>query len=301
MNLLQNPAIQKIKDNKRWTISDINKAPLSFVSLVKRNKVEGAYSRDETCLASLEEVMTYPFKDPKYAYFLRSDIDKICVLDIEPSCPEETKKWLLSVPYLYAERSLSGKGYHLILPLPEKFEEYPNFIKNKVSLQKKPHYEILLEHFVTFTGDEIDLSHIKRSTTVDEIFEELIKNQKNIEKTNKVKILDDISLNNIPKIKQIMETIETNIRQFYPEDYTHPDGTPDMSLFEFSFACHILHQTKRILKLRKFSSYKYNSMEIITISAKILEKRIEYRPKHSQLRYGLPWLLWDRKQLHKVC
>ena len=298
MSLLENQVIQKIKDNKRWTISDQNKVPINFVRLRDLGRVEGAYMPDHTCLSTLEDVASFPFKNPKYAYFIRSEIDKICVLDIESSCPDDIKEWLLSVPHLYAERSLSGLGYHLILDLPEEFDSYPDYIKNKISLSEKPYYEILLEHYVTFTGDEVDLSNREKTTSIDEVFQRLIKTQKKKEETKSVKI-SHIDLEDIPKANEVILIVNNNTNEIDPSRYLNPTGEVDNSKYEYAYACAILRQTKRVLKLNKFKNLKYDDNKIITLSAKILESRLTYRKKHSTTRSNIPWLLWVTKKAYE--
>src|SRR5690606_30995836 len=59
---------------------------------------------------------------------------------------------LLALPEtIYSETSMSGHGYHLVTPLPENFRDHKEAVGRKVLRHEKGWYEILLEHWATFT------------------------------------------------------------------------------------------------------------------------------------------------------
>src|SRR5699024_2889070 len=101
----------------------------------------------------LNELVDFLPNAANHALRLNALVDRVAVLDIEKTCPDELKEALCRLPALYRERSMSGQGVHLVLPLPDSFEDFRDAAAKRVV--KGPHgwYEILLGHYVTFTRD----------------------------------------------------------------------------------------------------------------------------------------------------
>ena len=76
--------------------------------------------------------------------------DDIVILDIEPDCPDDEKADFLALPWIYAETSVSGRGLHLVFPAPASHPEI-RLGKTKLKPDNRNDYEILLNHYITFT------------------------------------------------------------------------------------------------------------------------------------------------------
>lgn len=180
-----NPQIQRLSNYPRWTISgDIGavpassqadgsdqdqqlkqrKAPIDIQHLLAgcnagcrhESPIRGAYRIDETCLVDLPTLTREVPASANCAFHLRSEHDGLMVVDIEKTCPPAIAAQLLRIPgALYSELSMSGKGYHLLVPLPANLDDFPlAAVKTKLQ-EKHGWYEVLFEHWITFTRQPI--------------------------------------------------------------------------------------------------------------------------------------------------
>lgn len=156
-----------------WTVSNpTSKMPIDIRHLLNGcngcthpEPVRGAWARDERVLVTLDELTSGLPTAANCAMFIDAPSQGCVVLDIEKTCPPEERDRLLAIGALYSETSLSGKGYHLVLPLPSSFPEL-SIAANKAVL-KGPHgwWEILQSnHFVTYTRNP---TPVPISSTVD--------------------------------------------------------------------------------------------------------------------------------------
>lgn len=165
-----NTAIQALAHEFRWTVSGqigeddpedpskraTRKAPVDLRHLLDGGVLRGAWALDDTCLVSLGELTDCFPMAANAAFYLRARTDGLMVIDIEPTCPAEVAATILNLPgVVYSELSMSGNGYHLIAPLPRNFHDFPAATGKKVLKQKDGWYEVLLEHWVTFTRQPV--------------------------------------------------------------------------------------------------------------------------------------------------
>lgn len=186
-----NVAIQALAREFRWTVSGqigeddpedptkraTRKAPIDLRHLLDGGGLRGAWALDDTCLVSLEELTDRFPLAANAAFYLRARTDGLMVIDIESKCPADVAASILSLPgIVYSELSMSGNGYHLIAPLPRNFHDFPAATGKKVLKQTDGWYEVLLEHWVTFTRQPVPAARRTRppgsTTTFDETFEE---------------------------------------------------------------------------------------------------------------------------------
>ena len=154
-----NPAIMAMADDRNWTVSDKDKRPLNAQALVYRGKIFGARAAEaDRDLLTLTEMSTYMPWAANCACYFQSARTGTLVLDIESDCPDHVKRRLLALSRyaLYTETSMSGQGYHLILRLPDNFHDFPDAAGRTVLKHPEGWYEILLDHWVTFTRNPID-------------------------------------------------------------------------------------------------------------------------------------------------
>lgn len=285
-NFYQHPFIQTLKHKKKWTISDHKKMPIDIYMLKSFHTVKGALFTDEKSLVSLEELLTILPNVSNYAYFLDAYTDQFVVLDIEPTCNDDLKNELLQMPFIYGERSLSGKGYHLIFPLPECIYDYPIAQKKIVFKGPNKQYEILINHWVTFTGDQIESP--TQPTDFIPFFEQMAKDQKEQEVLKNFKI-KDIKPEEIPDYEYIVDLLK---KQKFTK--TLDDYDKDYSIYEFAAIGFILTKLNMVLSLSKIKNnqHSYSDLECTWITYVVARDLIEYRTKHDEYREGLPWLLY---------
>lgn len=277
------PFIKSITDNEKWTVSDKDKKPIDMFAYKYRQQITGALFTDNKSLVSLPELCELIPNARNNAYFMDSIVDKFVVLDIEPICPDAIKQKLLKTKYVYGEISMSGKGYHLIYPLPNCFSKYPIAQKKIVIKEEHGYYEILLQHYVTFTRNM--LPDATGGEDFEKIFEELASIQK--ETIRKDIDVQELKPNNIPLEKDILITLNHLDYNKTPIDFHN-----DMSKYEYGFMGFLYYKLKKQLALQDYKEHKYSDNEKAWLLYTVAKNKIPKRQKHNEYRNNLPWLLY---------
>lgn len=277
------PFIKSITDNEKWTVSDKDKKPIDMFAYKYRQQITGALFTDNKSLVSLPELCELIPNARNNAYFMDSIVDKFVVLDIEPICPDTIKQKLLKTKYVYGEISMSGKGYHLIYPLPNCFSKYPIAQKKIVIKEEHGYYEILLQHYVTFTRNM--LPDATGGEDFEKIFEELASTQK--ETIRKNIDVQELKPNDIPLEKDILITLNHLDYNKTPIDFYN-----DMSKYEYGFMGFLYYKLKKQLALQDYKEHKYSDNEKAWLLYTVAKNKIPKRQKHDEYRNNLPWLLY---------
>lgn len=294
-NFYTNRAILSIANKPRWAVSDTNKRPIDIPTLTNPDpefaRVVGVREITNGHLVTLPELTNIPIEFRNNAYYLRANIDNILVLDIEPSCPTEIRDQLLRLPYLYAETSMSGKGFHLIMPLPDNYHDYPNATAKKKLQEPHKYYEIIIEHWITFTRSVL-LPTIQpqnfSNTTWEKVYASLAIEAKPTIKT-------DIDMDNEkPSIPHEPEIVNI-ITQMYSSRQTKSltDFNGDHSRYEFSVLGSLRYHLENTIIASQFNDHKYSNIEKAWLIYLAIQNIIEPRDKHEQYREGLPILLYS--------
>ena len=289
-----NPFIKQISANEKWTVSDKDKRPIDMRALIDKRKVWGAaWDRGYNPLVDLATVCETIPSAVNNTYFLDAITDKYVVLDIEPICPEHLREKLLSLPYVYGEVSMSGKGLHLVFDLPEDIlDKYP-IARQKLALKHETgYYEILMNHMVTFTRNMIPPSDNKQGPAAfRNIFELLAMEAKETVKGKIIPIEAETDVSDIPYSKAILNTLRSNKYKKTQADFVNKkSGKEDKSAFEFGTAGFYFAIMRRITPKRQYKEHTYTDEEYSRLLYEILKEKLEYRPKHSETRFGMPWL-----------
>ena len=319
-----------------WTVTCVDKAdplykaPINLPYLLQKGKLYGA-----TEIEGIKPYMTLNdiLAEPRLAnlQFItmilnqRNNGNDIVILDIEPTCPEDIKKALMELPYLYAETSMSGKGIHAVFPAPKT---YPEILETKPSVQKGmekqtadpatvqnvtgkklPIYEILLgrNHAVTFT-----LRKLERRTPPSRPLSDFYAIWEELAAQKKVTETRDLNTDNLPELKDIpdvglilsfLEGVGT-----YKKD---PSNFDTMSDYEFGFIgfykYRLQHIIEKITQLQKaqnsknpaWKPYEYSDEEKLVLLHHIVKTKIEPREKHEEERFGKTWLMWSCERINK--
>lgn len=308
-NFYGNPVIEAMGQAARWTISgnlpdrdsgvSKGKAPIDLRELLDRGRIRGCWStEDGVCAVSLEELTTRIPNAANNAFYLRAQTDGLMVIDIEPKCPPEIAAALLRLPgILYYEISMSGNGYHLVAPLPQNFWQHPIAAGKTVLKHAEGWYEILLEHWVTFTRRPI--TRMPGATpdpevpgTVEQLFEALA--VKAVQTASSTSV--HIEAAEAPDIAFRDEIVEAVTAEGLPksiDDFDH-----DASRWEFSSLAVLYKRVRSQTVVRESIppelggvSEPYSDSDqawLLYLSASML---IPYRPKHNETRNGRPFLL----------
>lgn len=284
-----NPAIQKLSANCRWTVSDNTKRPIDMHALIHEQKIWGlAFDRGYDPLVNLPTLCQTIPAATNNTYYLDALIDKVVVLDVEPKCPDAIKQKILTLPYLYAETSVSGKGLHLLFDLPEDIlEKYPIAAKKLALKEMHGYYEILLNHMILFTRNAITGQPTGSYKEFYNMFELLALKEKNVSESDLQINVDEISTDDIPYYETLMPTLKAQIYGKKPEDFFG-----DMSKYEFGMTGFYYRALCRLLTNGAYKDHTYTDAEKATIIYKLTSAKLPHREKHDQKRSNMPWLLY---------
>ncbi|MEV7870179.1 hypothetical protein AB0P17_29730 [Streptomyces sp. NPDC088124] len=315
-----NPAIRTLASACRWTISGQireetpgiptkppkRKAPIDVCHLLDgctsscqhAGPLRGAFALDETCLLTLDELTAAIPNAANNAFYLQAQTDGLLVLDIEADCPPGTVTDLLRLPgSLYSELSMSGRGFHLVVPLPRNFHDFPVAAGKRVLREEHGWYELLLDHWITFTRQPVPdhmVAHVNTATTapaftsIEDLYAHLAVNASESSGASASAVDTAEDMPDIPYSQAIVEQTLASARHQLrdPGDFNH-----DMSRWEFSVLAS-LHGWMRT-QLRAYSALgvEYSAGETAWLLYKAALDVIPARPKHNERRNGRPFLL----------
>lgn len=295
-----NTAVQLLATRPRWSVSgrlgdDLEatvKAPIDMRALMDRGRIRGAWETSENCLVTLDELTAFLPDAANCAFYLQAQTDGVMVLDIEKTCPPEIAAPLLGMSEtLYSDLSMSGRGYHLLMPLPGNFWDYPLAVGKKVLKEEHGYYEILLEHWVTFTRNEIPAERYVDSDGIlpvapawDELYASLA------ELAEETPALEfDISAEK-PEIPREEQIVDLMTRQPPKRDLASFHG--DHSRWEFSILGVLYNRLAAILvAVKDVVDHPYDERDQAWLVYLAGQKIIPARNKHEEYRNGVPLLL----------
>ena len=297
---INHPFIQSISEKPRWTISTQNKKPVDMTKLIYEDRIIGANFADPKSLTKLSEVVGFFNKHnmtlTNCCFYLYSMLDNVVVLDVEKYCSDELKKKFLQTPYLYGEYSMSGKGYHLVYPVPDWLSSYPAAEKKSVIRNEDHGYEILMAHYCTFTGNILPPCE-HPTDFFDTVFKNLAVKQKEIIRAGVITGEPDVP--DIPEItRKRMLDILTNTGKEYakkPEDFRKRDGTLNPSGYEFALAGYLYWKYKNMIKSggAKNINHTFTDNDAAWFVYNALKNNVPHRDKHDTLRSDMPYLLYS--------
>lgn len=303
-----NTVIMRLAPAERWTVSGmlgadddtgrgLHKAPIDVRHLLRgctphcqhQGPVRGAFRIDSTCLMNLDDLTENLPHARNCAFYLRSDVDEVVILDIEPSCPPEIARHLLRLHHvLYAERSMSGHGYHLLLNTPKNLQNFPDASSKRVLRHPQGWYEILLEHWITFTRDVIDLPEGSEDhPTIEDIWAELAEQTKPSIRTSALEITAET-----PVIALSEDIIRIVLRRAASQLKTPEDFGNDLSRYEFSVMAVLHRHLRQIIQgLHRSTASPYSLSDEVHLLHAAAQRVLKDRPKHHEMRNSRPYLL----------
>lgn len=184
-----NPHIRRLGGQRLWTVSDSSKRPVDLVTTLDNMAhparrcprcgetdcriVHGAQVTEASSqLMTLPELTGRLPRAANAAMHFDWSLEHCVVLDIEPQCPPQVTDQLLRLvtgsadcpqpPALYSELSMSGLGYHVLLPLPAGFTAAGG---DQRSVIRHPMgwFEVLLHHWITFSRKPIPAQRLQQA------------------------------------------------------------------------------------------------------------------------------------------
>ncbi|KIA72700.1 hypothetical protein ANMWB30_24680 [Arthrobacter sp. MWB30] len=289
-----NSGVQLLADHPRWTVSDSEKMPIDMRHLLTTGLVRGAFEISDSCLVTLSELNAGLPNAANNAFYLQAQSDGLLILDIEKTCPPDIAAELLAMPEtLYSELSMSGHGYHLLLPLPPNFWDYPIATGKKVLREEHGHYEILLEHWTTFTrldvpadryfppGDDV----LPQAPAWADLYASLA--AKAVE-TPSVELDITTDKPEIPRETQIIELMTRMPHAKKLEKFHN-----DYSRWEYSILGVLYNRLKAILvAVREVApDHPFGESDQVWLLYIAAQKVIPHRSKHDEFRNGMPLLM----------
>lgn len=288
-----NSAIQLLSGEARWSVSDSDKMPIDMRELMSTGRIWGAREISDTCLVTLSELTEVLPNATNNAFYLRAQTDGVVVLDIEKTCPPEIAAELLGISdTLYSELSMSGRGYHIVLPLPANFWDYPIATGKRVLREEHGYYEILLDHWVTFTRNEVptdryiapDEDQLPQAPEWEDLYASLA------ELAVEAPTVElDITMNKpvIPKENAIVDLMT---RQPHNRDLSKFHN--DYSRWEFSILGVLYNRLKAILvAVRDDVDHPFDETDQAWLVYTAAQKVIPHRDKHNEYRNEMPLLM----------
>lgn len=297
---VEHPVIKPLANYQRWTITEpTTKRPLDIpwmIATFPNVEIRGCdYRLPDTMmtLSDLIETLTTMGTEPvNFAYYLTPDLDDIIVVDVEPSASKEVKEAFLSTPFLYGETSLSGNGFHLVYKRPEPlFKQYPISQMKSRLRSADTTFEILIDHWVTFTGNQIKPPAIPQYT-LESLVEPLFANASE-PSTEATLPIAEIAPDSVEELYDkfapiILKQAATGAKSF-------EECNSDMSLYELEFVEYLMLQFNQIVKAYnrgQTEPYIPTDDEVVYFSAMLAEEMLEWRDKHERLfGAGHKWLI----------
>lgn len=307
----QHPIIQRISENKRWTVSNDNKLPLNTHDLMS-GFIRLANVYDEvnplTTLNALDD--NENLDAVNRTYHLNASQNRILMVDAEPDAPDDVLQRVLAFPAEYTEISRNG-GVHLLIQVPEHLitEENRYLFDLTVIKDKDLNVEYLFNnHFCTFTkkittdkpiSDINDPSYQQAITKLlngivaidaktKALREALLAQREVLVNT------DDINTKLVSRITTLdgVQSLKRRLAQKSLADYNN-DNSRYESAIASSYAFKIIETMNNINKSKKLKPLfdGFDESHIIHTVYVLLKESIDYREKHSTTRQGLPWLL----------
>lgn len=294
---LDNTFIKNIATEPRWTISHpAEKKPMDAYLFMNESRLAGAsFKRGYNPLTDLYTLVDWLTSSNMYptnlTYYLNGEINRQIVLDIEPTCPKGiANDFITSLPWEYAETSLSGNGIHLGLTLPKNHTL--RFDKLTVLQSPDSYYEYLFNnHYITFTMNQICSVSAGAADNVMDYIAPLYKDWDKKQLEKKEFALSETKPN-IPEEAYLLSILR-NV-QF---SRTLSDYGNNHSRYEFACGCSFLYKIKKLINITKLRNITYSDSMLTWLVYDCLVNYLDPRPKHDTYRNDLPFLLYEAQQI----
>ncbi|WP_222064863.1 hypothetical protein [Brevibacterium casei] len=263
-------------------------------ALLDIGRVRGAWRIGPECLVTLDELTDRLPEAANLAYYLQAQTDGRVVVDSELGCPEE----VLTLPGVqYSETSMSGRGYHLVTALPDNFYEFTAASGKRVLRESHGSYELLLDHWVTFTrrpiaADVMEAAQHESSprefASVGDLYASLARSAK-----AKCPVSTGVrATGEAPPIKGGELIVERTLEGARPWLRTLYQFDGDCSRWEFSILGTLFREMRdHLVRVGFVRRTEYTSGDQAWLLYRAALETSPERPKHHERRNGRPFLL----------
>lgn len=301
-------AMESLLQDDVYTISTADKMPIDMPWFLSRQEVRGA--------AEYDYRKSYSTLVDMYKAFADGELPNICIrldfmnhnfmwVDIEPVCEATLRDTLINnLDYIYLETSMSGKGYHAMMYVPELGTDVKAV--NTSVIKPSNDYEILISsHCVTLTGNLLGSN--PADTSSKDYFIDLFTNVGNMPRFSATKGPDEYHLIDEADIPNIayLEPYFVNIINTAQHNIILADYDNDNSRFEFAMGLSICRGVQQLLNFgprlglsivdangNTLTPHEYTYDEIVACVHICMKGALEERKKHHEFRDGIPWLYY---------
>ena len=310
---------ERLLKTEKWCVSK-DKIPLDIFALKKGFEWGASDRRSHSSYTTYKEALEIgKARNLPVTLFVESASQAIYMIDIEKTCPQKIRQAILMALHdsiIYLERSLSGKGYHLMVSLT-------NGTELRTAKYKK-WFEILTNHHCTFTEDVVDFNQAYYDEfDTNEFITDDEKDAEFLEKLSRpITALDFYDLvgttrniktyesSSMEAYRQAVSTFDGRHADLFGSlcdmDYlktVDEDFHGDYSSYEFGYCSKLHYLLRRLASDMIDADCNHYSIELtkeqsIMLVYMALKQCIPARQKHSEIRNGLPWLLYTSQQVY---
>lgn len=313
---------QEILDAPIWCVSK-DKVPMDMHVLPKGLEWGVSNRRSHSCYVGCEAALAESRRTGYAAtMWVDASTHPICVLDIEKDCPAGLRRAMILSLHdhtLHIERSASGKGYHIMLSLPQT-------VSWKNAKYRK-WFEILTSHHCLMSGREIPpgdayADEFPENGTMDEdpdgpdmALLDLMSKPISVE--DLYEAVSDGSQAVKPVTSEDLGAYKDAVKGFGPEhadlfnclcDFTYEktldgDFSGDWSRYEYGYLSKMHYLLQRcaadMLDMHaEHFSVRLSKQDAVMLVYMAAKQMLPPRDKHATYRNGLPWLLYTSERIY---
>lgn len=320
---------EKLRNAPKWCVSK-DKMPLDMYALARGLEWGASTRRSHPCYTDFDTALeASKTKNLPVTLWIDSQETGYYAIDIEKECPARIRRGILLALHDhidYLERSLSGKGYHLMVRLAAP--------KACTTVKYRKWVEILSSHHCTFTMKEISFQEayddeFPENETVG-LWDEDV-NPDDLEAKRDQELLDLLSAPLTPEdfydkigenrtavlcsamdagdYKAALATFDGRHADLFNGlcdmvyEKTVDDFSGDMSRWEFGCASkmhYLLQRLSRDMMAADMSHYQVtlDQAQAVMLVYMALKHTLPPREKHKTIRNGMPWLLYTSQQVY---
>lgn len=310
-----NPTIERLGKNRRWAISgrlgdddeDKGKAPISMTPFVHPTLYSWephvpvfGNSAQPHQMVTLDELCELVPHAANCAYRVNEPFDGVIVLDIEKNVDPALRERLLACDWVYGETSMSGQGIHLVVPTPPDMRSrFPEAMTKTVCKLFSGTVEVLLDHWVTFTRDVIDRPADHGTVSLTDILAPEMERMRNIS-------VEAVDVSALEPDSAGYKTALTHFDGSYNEPdprykRTLADYDNDASRMEFAMFMRVANYVTNLAdNYARTSCIMLSDSERVWIIYNIAKRCVTHRPKHDEVRLGMPYLLYQAQRAYET-
>lgn len=310
---------ERLKGIEQWCVSK-DKMPLDMYALKNGFEWGASDKRSHSSYTAYDGASAMRAKTG-FPVTLRVDCatQGIYVVDIEKTCPQEIRQAILLALHdhiVYIERSMSGKGYHLIVetepePLPTaKYKKWIEilsqhhctFTEREVTFEAAYYDDFDTNEYITDDDKDVDLlSALGAPVTPKEFYaligpagaQPVLRDSSSLEEYKKVAATFDGRHADLFNLLCAMDYVKTVDGDFHG----------DYSSYEFGYASKLHYLLRRLAADMIDADCNHYSIDVtreqaVMLVYMVLKQSLPPRDKHKSSRSGLPWLLYTSQQVY---